>query len=136
MEHQPALTIAAVRDAFVAEHRERVAAITIGELHQHQRNVRDALDVLEKHPCTAYREDIVAAIMETGYACDGGESIPTVDFYSLTDMAVFVAEVFQHLTKHDARGAKAIRRAMTVTRSRDLYRVSFGLPREENLDVA
>lgn len=104
--------------------------LTNGELHAHQRAVRDGIDALEQQPQPAYRHHVAAAVECIGYELDEWAKVPTVTLCSPTDVAIFVAELFIWFAQHETRVMKAVRESMRVHPCERQLAVSFELERE------
>lgn len=94
-----------VRTAFIAQHRERVARLTIGTLNETARRIRADLDTLTQYQQPAYREDVTGVLGELCVSLGKHGEYPAVYFEPRGDsglaeeLMVLGAELQKHLPR-------------------------------------
>lgn len=88
--------------------KRQIERKTDGELHQHERNVRVALDACEQHRARAYRHDVTALLHELDFEPEDYRGFPSLDFATDEDMARAVAEIAYQVVRTMPRKACAI----------------------------
>ena len=109
-----------VRREFVAQHRERVARLTNGELHRLAREVRSHITTLSAHPEKAYREDVTAIFGELCYALGTSGDYPAIYLPNVSDSEWHeeLITIGATLQQHAPRKFAAILRSIRADRRR------------------